>query len=234
LTGYVNNTKVTAQPFKAENIVLLQDGFCSSTCTIFSELMKEQGKVESIAVGGLPANAPMQAIGGTKGSMTLTFDVIQGLALQSFNLAAVQSEKMVEMLNTTIINTLAYPQQLLNRVSYSNGGTIAQINAADNFRNGDASETPLEFVYEAADCKIFYTAEMVANVEETWKAVATAKWGKGGCVPGSTGAPSSISGGVYNNTNSTTLTQQNSNAASTWGAPGVFLVVAGAVIALFL
>lgn len=235
LTGYVNNTKVTAQPFKAENIVLLQDGFCSSTCTIFSELMKEQGKVESIAVGGLPANAPMQAIGGTKGSMTLRFDNIQSLALMSFDLAAVQSEKMVEMLNTTIINTLAYPQQLLNRVGYSsNGGTRAQINAADNLRNGDASETPLEFVYEAADCRIFYTAEMVANVEETWKAVATAKWGKGGCVPGSTGAPSSISGGVYNSTNSTTLTQQNPNAASTWGAPGVFLVAAGAVIALFL
>ena len=234
MTGYVNNTKVTAQPFKAENIVLLQDGFCSSTCTIFSELMKEQGKVESIAVGGLPTNAPMQAIGGTKGSMTLTFTRIQDLALQSFLLAAVQSEKVVEMLNTTIINTLAYPQQLLNRVGYSNGGTLAQINAADNLRNGDASETPLEFVYEAADCKIFYTAEMVANVEETWKAVATAKWGKGGCVPGSTGAPSSISGGVYNKTNSTTPTQQYSNAASTWGAPGVFWVVAGAVMALFL
>ena len=196
--------------------------------------MKEQGKVESIAVGGLPTNAPMQAIGGTKGSMTLTFTNIQNLALQSFQLAAVQSEKMVEMLNTTIINTLAYPQQLLNRVAYSDGATAAQINAADNLRNGDASETPLEFVYEAADCKIFYTAEMVANVEETWKAAATAKWGKGGCVPGSTGAPSSISGGVYNNTNSTTLSQQNSNAASNWGAPGVFVVVAGAVIALFL
>jgi hypothetical protein len=235
LTGYVNNTKVTAQPFKAENIVLLQDGFCSSTCTILSELMKEQGKVESIVVGGLPTNAPMQAIGGTKGSQTWTFTNIQEYALQSFQLAAVQSEKMAEMLNTTIINTLAYPQQLLNRAAYSGGKILAaQINAADNLRNGDASETPLEFVYEAADCKIFYTAEMVANVEETWKAAVTAKWGNGGCVPGSTGAPSSISGGVYNNTNSTTLRQQNSNAASTWGAPGVFLVVAGAVIALFL
>jgi len=234
LTGYVNNTKVTAQPFKAENIVLLQDGFCSSTCTIFSELMKEQGKVESIAVGGLPINAPMQAIGGTKGSMTLPFTRIQDLAQQSFQLAAVQSEKMAEMLNTTIINTLAYPQQLLNRAAYSNGAILAQINAADNLRNGDASETPLEFVYEAADCKIFYTAEMVANVEETWKAAATAKWGNGSCVPGSTGAPSSISGGVYNNTNSTTLTQKNSNAASTWGAPGMSLLVAGAIMALFL
>lgn len=234
LTGYINETKVTAQPFKSENIVLLQDGFCSSTCTIFSELMKEQGRVESIAIGGLPVNAPMQAIGGTKGSMTLTFTNIQQLAQQSFQLAAVQSEKMAEMLNSTIINTLAYPQQLLNRVAYNGAAAAAQVNAADNLRNGDASETPLEFVYEAADCKVFYTAEMVGNVEETWKAAATAQWGKGGCVPGSTDAPSSISGGVYNGTNSTNPTQPHTNAAPAWGVPGLLVVAAGAVIALFL
>lgn len=55
------------QPFAAENIILLYDGICHSTCAIFSELMKTQVGVRSIVVGGRPQYAPMQGIGGTKG-----------------------------------------------------------------------------------------------------------------------------------------------------------------------
>jgi len=60
ITGYNGLTNVTAQPFQADNIVLLQDGLCGSACAIFSELMKEQGKVQTVVIGGRPLNAPMQ------------------------------------------------------------------------------------------------------------------------------------------------------------------------------
>jgi hypothetical protein len=49
---------------------LLYDGFCASTCSIFSELMKNLGGVQSIAVGGRPQLGPMQGVGGVKGSVT--------------------------------------------------------------------------------------------------------------------------------------------------------------------
>ncbi|OCK80288.1 hypothetical protein K432DRAFT_353352 [Lepidopterella palustris CBS 459.81] len=252
LTGYINNTKVGPQPFKAENIVILQDGYCSSTCAIFSELMREQGHVQSVAIGGLPTNAPMQAVGGTKGSLTFSYPVLQQFASGLIEFAASRDNKTAAQLNSTVLGTLAYPKQLFKRAMQDENGALGQINAADNLRKGDTSQTPLEFVYEAADCKLFYTADMYLDVTKVWKAVANAKWGNGTCVPGSTGAPSSISGGVYNNTNTGNSTNSTApytpmcgklgygypcpspNAASAWGVPSLTMLIAGAVVAIFL
>jgi hypothetical protein len=69
ITG-TNNRKGFTQPFAASDIILLYDGFCASTCSIFSELMKNLGGVQSIAVGGRPQLGPMQGVGGVKGSVT--------------------------------------------------------------------------------------------------------------------------------------------------------------------
>lgn len=46
VSGYGNET-VAPQPFLAKNIVMLTDGVCASTCTIFSEMMKSQAGVRS-------------------------------------------------------------------------------------------------------------------------------------------------------------------------------------------
>ena len=50
---------------------------CSSTCTIVSELLKNQGGVRTIAVGGQPKFSPMQGIGGTKGAQSWSFTDVQ-------------------------------------------------------------------------------------------------------------------------------------------------------------
>lgn len=163
--------------------------------------MKEQAKVESIAIGGRPINAPMQAIGGTKGSLTFPFTNILFYASEVLRIAAALDDSAAAVLNNTILGIIAGSEQLFKRVTFGSEGPLAQVNAADNLRKDDASQTPLEFVYEAADCKLFYTADMALDVTETWKAAAAAKWGDGGCVPGSKGDPSSISGGAFNGTN---------------------------------
>jgi hypothetical protein len=67
VSGYGNMTNVPASPFTAENIILLHDGGCGSTCAVFAEMMKSQGGVRSIAVGGRPQNGPMQGVTGSKG-----------------------------------------------------------------------------------------------------------------------------------------------------------------------
>ena len=51
---------------------------CSSTCTILSELLKNQGGVRSIAVGGRAKLRPMQGVGGTKGAQVLSYLTIKG------------------------------------------------------------------------------------------------------------------------------------------------------------
>jgi hypothetical protein len=47
ISGYLNNSDIAAQVFQSEDIVILYDGSCGSTCSVFSELMKSQGGVRS-------------------------------------------------------------------------------------------------------------------------------------------------------------------------------------------
>ena len=56
------------------------------------------------------------------------------------------------------------------------------------------SDIPVQFTYEAADCRLWYTPPMVNDMRVLWTAVAEATWGFGKqyCVPGSTGQVTSL------------------------------------------
>jgi hypothetical protein len=59
------------------------------------------------------------------------------------------------------------------------------VNARDALRQGDDSGIPLQFRYETADCRIFYTAEMTIDISASWRAAADSMWGKKNwCVAG--------------------------------------------------
>ena len=73
ITGYRSRKNFT-QPFAAEDIVLLYDGYCASTCTLFSEFLRIQAGIKSISIGGRPSKDPMQTLGGTKGANNAGFD----------------------------------------------------------------------------------------------------------------------------------------------------------------
>ena len=63
--------------------------------------------------------------------------------------------------------------------------TNAVVNSRDGLRQGDDTQTPLQFRYEPADCRIYYTPEMVVDVTAVWKSVAdTAFYGVSHCVAG--------------------------------------------------
>lgn len=96
ITGYGSRANFT-QPFPAENIVMLYDGYCASTCTLFSEWMHRQGGVKSIAMGGRPNKHPIQAIGGVKGAQDLGFSDVQGNA--QFAAAQTTDPKLLATLN---------------------------------------------------------------------------------------------------------------------------------------
>ena len=68
VSGYLNRSNITQQPFAPENIVIVYDGYCASTCTIFSELMRQQAGIQTIALGGRPNKDIIQAVGGVKGT----------------------------------------------------------------------------------------------------------------------------------------------------------------------
>ncbi|KAF2734899.1 hypothetical protein EJ04DRAFT_227977 [Polyplosphaeria fusca] len=195
LTGYLSNSPPPPQPFKPENMVILQDGFCGSTCAIFAELMREQGQVQTIAFGGRPVNAPMQGVGGSKGSQVLTFSFIEQMAKSTLNwTTSIMGPTMGERVNTTAIGRITRTEQLYVRSSRLNPDAEVwfRVNSLNNMRQNDTTQTPLEFVYEAADCRLFYTVAGASDVTLLWQRAADVKWGKGKCVEGSMGEKTAI------------------------------------------
>ncbi|KAH7392849.1 hypothetical protein BKA66DRAFT_438985 [Pyrenochaeta sp. MPI-SDFR-AT-0127] len=244
LTGY-NEQPTPSQPFQAENIIILQDGYCGSTCAIFSELMREQGKVQTIVFGGRPLNAPSQGVGGSKGAQILNLDDLKQFAVRTIKTAEVlDGEWIAAKLNdTTAVGRIYQATQIYKRTAHIPGTyLVGGINSLNNYREGDSTETPLEFIYDAADCRLFYTKETFLNPLSLWKQAADAKWGKGECVPGSMGHKTAI--GVVNNqpfpgqrkssSSTQNLTQTNSaaSAISISGAAALFAAATAMLIVL--
>lgn len=48
-------------------------------------------------------------------------------------------------------------------------------NVRDGLREGDDSGIPLQFRYEEADCRLYYTPEMTVYATAIWKAAADAQ-----------------------------------------------------------
>ncbi|KZF23881.1 hypothetical protein L228DRAFT_246725 [Xylona heveae TC161] len=231
ISGYLNRTDLPPQPYPAEDIVLLYNGFCASTCAVFSEFMKTQGKVKSIAIGGRPQTGPMQGVGGTKGANDYSFPVIwQFIAIL---LETATPSQLKKWRGTEIGNFTEYQDYALNRSLH---GTSGSANVRDNIRENDTDQTPLQFVYEAADCRLFYTADMTTDITTMWAGAANAYWSNSSmCIKDSTGDPSSLSGnGVLNGT-----TPANNTSPSSGGkkhhnaAPSVSVGTTG-LLAMFI
>ncbi|CAI6329246.1 unnamed protein product [Periconia digitata] len=179
ITGYGPLANVTGGPrFKAENIVMLTDGYCASTCTIFTEFMSQQAGVKTIALGGRSNRNKIQAVGGVKGVNNLGWSYIQNAARNAIYLA---TGALKEKLNQSVLATEYTKNLVFSRAA--NGA--AGVNVRDGIRQNDTSETALQFVYEEADCRLYYTPEMTVDATAIWKAAADAQWSKSGkCVGG--------------------------------------------------
>lgn len=176
MSGYGERAYLNTQPFKTEDIVLLHDGYCASTCAVFSDLMRRQGGVKSYVLGGRPQYGPMQSVGGTKGALLLswsTLGIYIDTVLTYFGKSSAERTQWAKTL----------PQAW--QISFSNEPSV-------NFRSGyhPGSDTPMQFLNETAHCRLFYTPEMLANVTGIWDTVARLAWGVSGgsgqtCVQGS-------------------------------------------------
>ncbi|KAF2190377.1 hypothetical protein K469DRAFT_746897 [Zopfia rhizophila CBS 207.26] len=155
-----------------EDIIILTDGMCASACALFVELMTHQAGVRTVAVGGRPTTGPMQAVSGSRGARVYE---------------ASELDDDFRFVSETIENSTA-AALLPNRSDTGVWVTSAGINIRDQVRENDL--TPLQFKYEAADCRIYYTLANVFNMTRLWRDAATAAWDDPSlCVDGSTGFP---------------------------------------------
>jgi hypothetical protein len=131
------------------------------------EAMQRDGGVRSVVVGGQPNTGPMQAPSGTRGAEFYSVGDLDA----DFQVAA--------QINATAGGLLPSRTEDVY-ISYMG------INIKDQIRKGE--DTPVQFLYSAADCRIFYTKDNFWNMTNLWKyAAAAAFTNPEYCVANSTG-----------------------------------------------
>ncbi|VUC29243.1 unnamed protein product [Clonostachys rosea] len=186
ISGYGTNEATFDEAFSPDDIIILYDGYCGSTCSIFSNLMKNVGGVKSVAVGGIPQNGPMQGVAGTRGSQVRQHDSMAQYA---------------ELIRSGLLDSKNGSREALRSelgVSLSEIEDIPSTNQAPwkvsmalNVSTGNL-DVPYQFVYEAANCRLFYTVDMIRDVTVLWEAAAKVAGGDtSACVTGSVDGPGS-------------------------------------------
>jgi hypothetical protein len=148
--------------------------------------MKRQG-VRTITFGGRPSQAPMQGVGGVKGGQSLGINYINGYISQANQLIQKWANTSTPLLTSAEWQKFKESSPSLTP-SFAWSGSVNLRNEYDP----DDDQTPLQFVYEAAECRLFYTIENYLQRETVWQAAAKSMFGDGGCVKGSTGGDGSL------------------------------------------
>jgi hypothetical protein len=167
---------LTEQLFLPENIVVLTNGICDSACALFVGSLARDRGIRTIAVGGRPLEAPMQAIGGTKGGPVVSLGTIQRRVLRL-------REAVAEAKAPVDVDLFPLAGQ---EPPFGGSAQDMTINFGNQHQRRDSSGWPMQFMYEAANCKLFLTKGTAASVQKLWEVIAEVAWGRGKCVPGST------------------------------------------------
>lgn len=169
---------------------MFTDALCGSSCASFHEELKNIAGVKAVTVGGRPQNKPIQTVTGSKGGEVLPLFVLAGYGAKMLNVTD-RLKLNAFKANDATLSSLANIQEVYTRV----GDTASRAQSQDQIRKGDKSATPLQYIYEASDCRIFYTPETFGDADSAWKQAWDAFNDNKKCVSGSTGHKSSISGG---------------------------------------
>ena len=169
---------------------MFTDALCGSSCASFHEELKNIAGVKAVTVGGRPENKPIQTVTGTKGGEVIPLINFAQYAAVTLNLSSVVGLSSVKANDATLQNVANVPN-----IAIRVGSSSSRAQSQDQIRKGDKTATPLQFVYEAADCRIFYTADTYADPNAAWRQVWDAYTDDSKCVQGSTKHKSSISGG---------------------------------------
>lgn len=169
LTGTGSRSNPSPAVFDPRNVVLLTDGTCGSTCTLFSYLMLLQANITTAVVGGRPIPGIMQSIAGVEGAQV--FPLVEISVAASAALALAPASQL-SALDSSDLALIAEGYAIARGATPSNPGAV---NGKNAFARSDAG-TPLQFLYEPGNCRFFYTREMVYGPERVWERAVDATW----------------------------------------------------------
>jgi hypothetical protein len=221
---------------------MFTDALCGSSCASFHEELKNIAGVRAVTVGGRPENKPIQTITGSKGGEVIPMFTFPQYASNLLNISSEVGISSVKSDDATLSSLADVP-----RIAVRAGDGSSRVQSQDQIRKGDKSATPLQFIYEAADCKIFYTPKSYSDPDAAWKQAWDAFVDNNKCVQGSTGHKSAIGGG-FKPFGAAALTandqpdapsgsggkDKKSGGSSMRGGGGVFVALVAAALAVVL
>ncbi|RNJ59198.1 hypothetical protein D7B24_003291 [Verticillium nonalfalfae] len=179
LTGVGNRAAPPPAVFRPENVVLLTDGTCGSTCTLFAYLAILGLGVKTVAMGGRPVTGPMQAVAGVEGAQVFFFNDMQADAA---SVLALSPPDVRARLEGGELGEIARGYAILRSATPASAGAV---NGKNSFMPGDAN-TPLQFLWQPASCRVYYTPAMQRGAEAAWTVASRATWeDQSLCVEGS-------------------------------------------------
>ncbi|KAI6711778.1 hypothetical protein JHW43_005654 [Diplocarpon mali] len=178
ISGYGWRANSFWQPFAASDVVMVHDGYCSSACSLLTEFMSTHAGVKSIAFGGRPkpdasAETPLiQSVGGSKGISSYSYNTLHVMArLALYHKPSLGQQLLLNPMKSTVAQSRS---------------THASVNMRDSILKENLEDgLPSQFSYQPADCRLFYTPAMMANVSAIWEAAVNTAWGAEKCVAGS-------------------------------------------------
>ncbi len=192
--------------YEPKDIILLTDGLCSSACAVFVEMMHHEAGVKAVTVGGLPSPGPMQIASGTRGVQIYLAENID------------DDISVAETFNATT-NDLLPDREVDTWIEFLSVNLRDQIRREDSETNG----TPVQFLYDAADCRIFYTADTWSDYSQLWRyAVRAIDDPSSLCVPGSTGFSYTAATDLTASSPPPAHTTSGYNASLTYGTSNQF------------
>ncbi|TLD11941.1 hypothetical protein PspLS_11298 [Pyricularia sp. CBS 133598] len=158
-------------PFNPDNMIVVTDGLPASTAAGVVGLLSREAGVRVVAFGGRPQEGPMQGAGRTRGGF-------------------VYSEEMFHNLSSNWGSRPDPPRGVAKLPTWPmavQGYSDWKTNWNNEFAVGAARDAvPLQFSYEAAHCRRFYTAENFMDQKTVWADAAAVAWKGAKCVRGST------------------------------------------------
>jgi hypothetical protein len=164
---YSKSCSTSGPSWDPANIVLLTDGICGSTCSLFVEMMREQG-VRSVAVGGSPSPGPMQAASGSRGATSYSG----------------------EQLWHDFVNTPGIAQDFVTPET-GMSDVYTGFTLRDQVQRNET--VPNQVQYMPANCRLYWTIANFYNYTRLWQDVHDAIFTDGGrCVAESTNAAAPV------------------------------------------
>ncbi|CAK4035021.1 peptidase s41 family [Lecanosticta acicola] len=158
-----------SQPWDAANIIVLTDGICGSTCSLFVEMMRERG-VRSVALGGRPESGPMQVASGSRGAVSYSGD-----------------ELHLDYADAIEINATAGASLPTQPPDTGIQGIYTGFTLRDQVQKNQSA--PNQVLYLPADCRLYWTFANFYNYTRLWLDVHQAMFVDASlCVTGSRNA----------------------------------------------